>query len=156
MPTHTMTIADITHPKPDKKRGAVKGTDGARFGCFAEKIGLFEIGKTYEIEHTDGEYKNVTSAKPAVASVHSLDAARAAAAPATSSPPRDKEFGWQTHPVDAERMFVCSTLNAFIAAGKVSLDSKELAAATIKLRGLWNYTFVSNSRAEPEQRRAQG
>lgn len=154
MSTLTMTIAEINLPKPDKKRGIIKGTNGNRLGCFAEKIGLFEIGKTYEIEHSDGEYQNVISAKLTVGPVVQLAAAREAAA-APASAPREKEFGWQTHPVDAERMFVCSILNAYIAAGKVGLDKGELASTTMMLRGLWNYAFVSNGRGQ-EQRQAKG
>ncbi len=152
MSTITMTIATINEPKPGKTRGTIQGTDGVRLGVFAEKRSLFAIGSTYEIEHSDGEYRNVLSARQISSPVVSLDAARAAAAPAAAVP-AGKEFGWQTHPVDAERMFVCSLLNAYIAAGKVGLESKELAEVTMKLRGLWNYAFVANGAAK---RTAQG
>lgn len=155
MSTITMTIAAINPPKPDKKRGTIQGTDGTRLGVFAEKIGLFTIGHTYEIDHTDGEYRNVLAARPVSAPVVSLDAARAAAAPAAATP-QTKEYGWQTHPVDAERMFVCSILNAAITAGKVSMDKAELAATTVMLRGLWNYAFVANGAARQPPRTAQG
>jgi hypothetical protein len=36
---------------------------------------------------------------------------------------------------------VSSTLNAFIAAGKINLDARELGNATHLLRRLWNHTF---------------
>jgi len=155
MSTITMTIARINPPKPDKKRGTLEGTDGVRIGVFAEKLHLFNVGNTYEIEHTDGEYRNVLSARQVSAPVVSLDAARAAAAP-TAAQFQTKEFGWQTHPVDAERMFVCSILNAAITAGRVNLDRKELAETTMMLRGLWNYAFVANGAARQPPRTAQG
>ena len=41
-------------------------------------------------------------------------------------------------------MFVCSTLNAFIQAGKVHLEPEQLAAATMMLRRLWQYAFNGN------------
>jgi hypothetical protein len=36
---------------------------------------------------------------------------------------------------------VSSTLNAFIAAGKIGLDARELGQATQLLRMLWSHTF---------------
>ena len=42
---------------------------------------------------------------------------------------------------DSELMFVSSTLNAFIAAGKIGLDARELGQATQLLRLLWSHTF---------------
>ena len=63
----------------------------------------------------------------------------------------------ETCPKDAERMFVCSTLNAFIQAGKVHLEPEQLAAATMMLRRLWQYAFNGNggtltATAAPQQR----
>lgn len=54
-------------------------------------------------------------------------------------------------------MFVCSTLNAFIQAGKVHLEPEQLAAATMMLRRLWQYAFNGNggtltATAAPQQR----
>ena len=63
----------------------------------------------------------------------------------------------ETCPRDAERMFVCSTLNAFIQAGKVHLEPEQLASATMMLRRLWQYAFNGNggtltATATPQQR----
>jgi hypothetical protein len=44
-------------------------------------------------------------------------------------------------------MFVSSTLNAFIAAGKIGLDARELGQATQLLRLLWSHTFGNRASA---------
>ena len=181
MPTTTMTVAYINPPKPGKQRGSIKGTDGRFLGCFADKFHLFEIGQTYDIEYNEVPMngtilKTVKSAtliepepqpapqpppvrrtapSPASASGRAVvgEASPAAAPPAAGNTYRE------TCPKDAERMFVCSTLNAFIQAGKVHLEPEQLAAATMMLRRLWQYAFNGNggtltATAAPQQRRA--
>jgi hypothetical protein len=154
MPKETITVKYLNPPREGKKRGSIKTTDDRFFGVFPETIHLFNVGGTYEIEYTDGEYANV---KPG--SVKQV-ASSAPLVPAVAPPPpRAGEGGEgealahvrtdyfrQTHPIDAERMFVCSLLNAAIAKGLVTLDRKQLAETTLMLRGLWNYAFVANAR----------
>jgi hypothetical protein len=183
MPTTTMTIAYINPPKPGKQRGSIKGTDGRFLGCFADKFHLFEIGQTYDVEYNEVPMNGTilktvksatliepepqpapqpppvrrTAASPASASGRTVvgEASPAAAPPA--SPSTAGNTYRETCPKDAERMFVCSTLNAFIQAGKVHLEPEQLAAATTMLRRLWQYAFNGNggilaATAAPQQR----
>ena len=184
MPTTTMTVAYINPPKPGKQRGSIKGTDGRFLGCFADKFHLFEIGQTYDIEYNEVPMngtilKTVKSAtliepdpkptphptpsarrtSPPPASGRAAEAGTAAVQSAPQSPAGGFNTYRETCSRDAERMFVCSTLNAFIQAGKVHLEPEQLAAATMMLRRLWQYAFNGNggtltATAAPQQRRA--
>ena len=176
MPTTTMTIAYINPPKPGKQRGSIKGTDGRFLGCFADKFHLFEIGQTYDVDYNEVPMngtilKTVKSATliepepqptPPARRTSPSPASGRAAEPGTaavqSAPPSAASNTYrETCPKDAERMFVCSTLNAFIQAGKVHLEPEQLAAATMMLRRLWQYAFNGNggtltATAAPQQR----
>ena len=48
---------------------------------------------------------------------------------------------------DAERMFTCSILNAFIQAGKVDLNGPQLVNHTLMLRKVWQHTFGQTAEA---------
>jgi len=140
----TLTIAEIKQPAEGKDRGSIIGTDGKKFGCFREKLHLFQIGQTYEIEVTDGQYANVKSAKLTAASPAAQPAA-APSAPAASGHSNGNGYGQhyrQTDPVDAERMFVTKLLGDAITSGAVKFDKQELWSATQMLRGLWKHTFA--------------
>ena len=174
MPTTTMTIAYINPPKPGKQRGSIKGTDGRFLGCFADKFHLFEIGQTYDVDYNEVPMngtilKTVKSAtliepdprpapparriSPSPASGRAAEAGTAAVQSAPQSAAGGNTYR-ETCPRDAERMFVCSTLNAFIQAGKVHLEPEQLAAATMMLRRLWQYAFNGNGgtlTATPQQ-----
>jgi hypothetical protein len=63
------------------------------------------------------------------------------AKPAEAASGNAKSIPISTTPADAELAFVSSTLNAFIAAGKINLDARELGNATHLLRRLWRHTF---------------
>ena len=141
--TTTATIKYVNPPKPGKQRGSIKTTADEFFGVWADKIHLFEVGKTYEIDFTETEssgvtYRNVKSVKM----VASLPASTAAA-PASNSGNVYRE----TCAKDAERMFTCSILNAFIQSGKVSLNGPELVNHTLMLRKVWQHTFGQTAEA---------
>jgi len=129
MPVLTMTIAAVNVPKQGSTRGSVKGINGQILGAFAEKISLFQQGKTYEIEYTENEsggrvYKNVKSAKE----IGGADTTPTAAAPKVYA--------------DPEQMWVRETLTALIKAGEVKNDKRQLWEAANMLRALWRHTFV--------------
>ena len=175
MPTRTMTVASIYPPKPGKARGNIKSEDGSMLGCFADKFHLFEIGQTYDVEYTETvsngvTYRNVKAAtliappprrqeprQPTPAAQRpGPRAVPPAAAPKPQAAPSNLGDSYNTYretsAKDAERMFVCSTLNAFIQAGKVHLEMQQLVEATMMLRHLWQYAF--NSKAAPAPQRA--
>jgi Domain of unknown function (DUF4142) len=98
-----------------------------------------------------------TAPSPASASGRTVVGEASPAAPPPASPSAAGNTYRETCPKDAERMFVCSTLNAFIQAGKVHLEPEQLAAATMMLRRLWQYAFNGNggtltATAAPQQR----
>jgi hypothetical protein len=167
MPTITMKIAEIVPPKPGKQRGWVKGADGSKLGCFFDKFGLFELGQTYDVEYTETSsggclYQNVKSASLIISTARSAPAPvvpMVAPAPAPRpAPPAPAsfagDFNRQTHPVDSRRMFVCANLVAFIRAGKIELEPKQLANATDMLCRLHDWAFKSdNEQVQPRQAR---
>jgi hypothetical protein len=146
MPSTTMTIKLITPPADGKPRGSIVGTDDQRLGVFAEKIGLFECGKTYDIEYVETSangrtLRNVKSATLKAGA--SPQAQQAAATPSngTGGTGNGNGFYRPTSPTDAERMFVCATLTALIRAGEVKNDKQHLWTTTQMLRNLWHHTF---------------
>jgi hypothetical protein len=138
----TLTIAEIRRPGDGKDRGNIIGIDGKKFGCFREKLAMFSIGNTYDIELSDGQYQNVRSAKLI-----------AAAGPPTiqpeSSTPQPNGHGngngyyRPTSPVDAERMFVTATLGAFIKAGKIEPELGKVTNAITVLRQAYQRGFAA-------------
>ena len=176
MPIQTMTIAFVNPPKIGKGRGSIKGTDGTQLGCFADKLHLFDQGQTYDVEFTETvsngvTYRNVKTAtliapepRQPAAPVRSA-ASPPAQVPRTASPApappsaASGDINRQTHPIDAERMWVCATLTAFIKAGKVDLDPRSLGEATMMLRRLWQYSFAAQGGTfggETQQRQVRG
>jgi hypothetical protein len=91
-----------------------------------------QVGARYDVEVETREWngrpiRKITKAKPAEAAANG----NARTIPISASP------------ADAELRFVSSTLNAFIAAGKIGLDARELGQATQLLRLLYSHTFGS-------------
>jgi len=142
--TATITVKYVNAPKEGKSRGSIKGTNNEFFGVPANKLSQFEPGMTYDIRYTqDGEWRTVVSGTL-------IEPARKATTAATSgAAPPAGDTNRATHPTDAERMFVCSLLNASITSRVVSLDPKDLAEATMTFKRLWNFAFVANQTAEP-------
>jgi hypothetical protein len=139
----TLTVAEIKWPAEGKARGNIIAADGRKFGCFREKFGLFQVGGTYDVEISDGQYQNVVNAKLAAAASPAAQTAAAPSAPAPGANGHSNGNGHYrpTDPVDAERMFVCATLTAFIKAGEVKNDKRQLWETTNMLRALWNHSF---------------
>lgn len=147
MPTTTMTIKLINQPG-STGRGSIVGTDDSRLGVFSEKVGLFEVGKTYEIEYVETDrngktLRNVKSAKQVAGPSSQAPQAASALAPPTNG--HGNGHYRQTDPVDAERMFVTKLLGDAITSGSVKFDKQELWSATQMLRGLWKHTFGFDS-----------
>jgi hypothetical protein len=127
--TTIIEIAAIRPPKEGKKVATVVAGDGRSFEIWPEKAAPLKIGECYDIEIETREFngrpiRKITKAKPAQAANGNA-----------------KTVPISTSPADAEVAFVSSTLNAFIAAGKIGLDARELGNATQLFRRLWNHTF---------------
>jgi hypothetical protein len=128
-------IAAIRPPKEGKKMGTVVAATGVSFLTFPNVASKLQVGECYEIEvedmkFDDRTYRKIVKAKPAAAANGSARSNGNARSIPISAPP-----------ADAELAFVSSTLNAFIAAGKIGLDARELGQATQLLRLLWSHTF---------------
>jgi hypothetical protein len=134
--TTIIEIAAIRPPKEGKKVATVVAGDGRSFEMWPEKAAPLKIGERYDIEIEEREFngrpiRKITKAKPAGAAANG----NARSIPISPAP------------ADAELAFVSSTLNAFIAAGKIGLDARELGQATQLLRLLWSHTFGSSGGA---------
>jgi hypothetical protein len=133
-------IASIRPPKEGKKVATVVAGDGRSFEMWPEKAAPLKIGERYDIEVETREFngrpiRKITKAKP-------VDAANGNARSVPTS----------ATPADAEVAFVSSTLNAFIAAGKIGLDARELGQATQLLRMLWSHTFGDRGMARGHEK----
>lgn len=141
MPITQMTVKLVNAPG-STGRGSIVGMDDQRLGVFPEKVGLFEVGKTYEIEFTETDrngktLRNVKSAKQVAGPSPATQQAAAPSAPAANGNGHYR----QTDPVDAERMFVTKLLGDAITSGAIKFEKQELWSATQMLRGLWKHTF---------------
>jgi hypothetical protein len=125
MPSLIMTVKLINEPEGENSRGSIVGTDGARLGLFSEKLHLFEVGKTYEIEYTEKPQgnrtlRNVRSAKqvaaPATLLTTSTPSPTTTSGRNTSvcSPPAGQPFR------TPEQITVAEITCAYITAGKCS------------------------------------
>jgi hypothetical protein len=141
MGTTTLTVK-LINPPGSTGRGSIVGTDDQRLGIFPEKVALFEVGKTYEVEYTETDrngktLRNVKSAKQ----VAGPSPQAQQQAPAANGHGNGNGHYRQTDPVDAERMFVTKLLGDAITSGAVKFEKQELWSATQMLRGLWKHSF---------------
>jgi hypothetical protein len=146
MPTTTLTVK-LINQAGSTGRGSIVGTDDQRLGVFPEKVGLFEVGKTYEIEYVESDrngriLQNVKSAKPVAAA--SPQPQQSQLPPAANG--NGNGYYRPTSPEDSERMFVCSLMNAFIQAGKVEPELGKVTNAINVLRTAYQRTFGFDDR----------
>ncbi len=135
-----LTVKLINQPG-STGRGSIVGTDDQRLGVFPEKVGLFEVGKTYEIEFTETDrggktLRNVKSAKLiATASPQAQQAFTSGAYRRPEATPAATPFR------TPEQLFVETLLGHGLTSGAVKWEKQELWSATQMLRGLWKHTF---------------
>jgi len=132
MPNATVTVAYVNPPKPGKKMGSIKDTNDEYYGVYPEKLSLFQKGGTYEIDYlVQGDFKKVRDVKPA---------GGMALSGGTTQNGNGGNYR-PTSPVDAERMYVCSLVNAGIQAGRIDFTEGAIEAATNAARNAWRNTF---------------
>ena len=117
-------VAETHPPKNGKKLGTIKTAAGESFGIWPDKLAGLQVGGRYQIEFDENEfngrtYRKITRAQPVE----------------SSAPPGNARSS------DAEQQFVCSVLNAAIAAGKLQLSAESLVAAIKTTRTAWRHTF---------------
>ena len=159
--TISMTIARIHHPQNGETRGWIQGTDRRIIGIFADKIGMFEEGKTYNITGTPWQangksglnFKFAVLAQPdartrPIDNVAPMQPVRQNAF--QHAPQRDDEPSYAT-PSGAgskdEQIFVMCGLKEFIRAGSVDPNPASVERTINMLRSAWASTFGTASRA---------
>jgi hypothetical protein len=171
MNTQTMERAPLTqivgtvvfkHPAPATNRsGKIKLEDGKILSAFPDKLVMVEVGGTYDFgcvvtEKQGVNYHDVKVVRATTQAPPERPAYLNRLAPDRPQPPQQRSapvqqqptqakpqpnFGYQTHPLNSEQMFVCSILNAFIKTGRIDNDVAALTDAVVKLRQVWQQTF---------------
>lgn len=143
MPNATITVKYVNQPKPGGRKGNVKTADGQYFGVWADKLGAYQPNGVYNIEYDeetgqDGRvWKTIKSAAP-----NGQAPTPSPINSGYSGPRRNAGNTYrETSQRDAERMFVCSLLNAGITSGRVELTQSSLIEAVNTLRDTWDATF---------------
>ena len=132
MPTATITVKWVNQPKPGKKKGSIKTADDQIFGVWADKLGNFQQNGIYDIEYDTEDWNGQT-----YKTIKSAALKGQASRPMGRGPMAPRETSMK----DAERMFVCSLINAAIQAGKVEFTGASLETAVNGLRRVWANTF---------------
>lgn len=146
-----ITVAQIMPAPGPGKSARIKDTDGMMFGIYPDKMNGVEIGGAYEIEFTAKVSNGVTyrdikairgTQRPGPAPEQFTGGRpQQAAKPAAAQANGNGQYYRPTAPRDSERMFCCSTLNAFIQTGRVDCHRDVLAQAINELRAAYAMTF---------------
>lgn len=157
-----ITIANIYPAKPGKKTATIKDVDGQLFSVWPNLLPQFRPNETYEIEFTSKDVNGVTyrdiksgrvSARPSPAPAQftggQSPAPRSLSSAATpeagrngSEKPGGSAFYRPTSPRDARRMFLCSTLNAFIQTGRIDAHRDHLKAVIVEILAAYDATVA--------------
>ena len=156
----TITVQKILPAKGPGKPAWLKDTDGISFGIWPDKLGPVREGETYDVEFISNVREGVTyrniqqirvATKPGPApsqftASHQPRSLSSAAVQGDAKPNGNGNGYYRpTSPRDAERMFVCSTLNAFISTGRVDCNQQMIAEYINELRAAWGATFGQDS-----------
>ena len=158
MQTATIEVSFVKPPAEGKQYGSVKTTNNEWWPVKQDRIREFEAGNAYELAYTESDkgFKNIVGVKKIVAEparpVRSEGASftephrngatlTTAAAQTKPQAQQQNDYYRPTAPRDAERMFVCSLLNAFIETGRCECEANELKARVEVLRKVWQETF---------------
>lgn len=143
----TVTVQFVNPPKPGKKRGTIKTTEGETFGVWPDRMSLFQAGGTYDIALETTTYNgasltNVIDVRPISGPTPVRQADRHDAAPAAAISGKD------------EQIFVLAILKELIRAGHVKGDKQEIWNAIAMLRNQWLHSFggvTPPGRVEPQR-----
>ncbi len=141
MQLETITVQYVNPPKPGKKMGSIKDTAGRYINVWPDKLDQFQPNGTYNVMLEQGEWQGKTTytLKSMADDTQRVPAAKPVtqAVPLKPIPLSPRE----TSPRDAERMFVCSLMNAAIQGKQVNLAEDDLASVVNSLRFVWQQTF---------------
>lgn len=146
------TVLEKTAAPSARHPGKVKLTNGKILHVFPEKLQQIQDGQTYEFGCSTSEYKGVLQLtmrsfkhitphghQANVENYPSRQAERAgvpASEPRQAKPPQPSSEGGYyrpTSPADKKSMFRCACITAFIRAGQLRIDQKEIAAAIAEI-----------------------
>jgi hypothetical protein len=122
-------VAETHPPKTGKKLGTVKTATGESFGIWPDKLSALRVGGRYDIEFDENEFNGHTYRK--ITKVQAVEAI----------PPAPRAAHCAVEVDDVEQQFVCSLLNAAIAAGTLQIQTDALVAAIKTTRAAWAQTF---------------
>ncbi len=160
----TITVQHVQPAPAAGKSARLKDVDGMLFGIWPDKLAGIMVGGTYDIEFTAKTVNGVVwrdikqvraSDRPGPAPKQFTGGSYdrqpdRAPQPATPEPGRQPplnngngggQYYRPTSPRDSERMFVCSTLNAFIQTGRIDCHRDHLASAINEMRAAYAATF---------------
>jgi hypothetical protein len=153
--TSTITVAKVWQPfEPTGKKGTIVDTQDNRWKVFTDKLGNYQQGATYNIEYDhwlnphDGKvYHTIVKSMPADGAAQPAATTHNPVTAITAPKPNGHALAprQRTDPTDAERMFVCSILNAFVSANKVEPDLTTLVGDVQMLRDVWRNTFGADT-----------
>lgn len=129
MTMETIVVQYVNQPKPGKKMGSIKTRDGRYFGCWPDKLALFNPGGEYVVEtETTGDFtkiKGLANGNVPLTAVGQKGGAKYGA----------------TDDATAERIYCCGILNAAVSGGHLPVSTASLVAATNAARQAWAQTF---------------
>lgn len=161
----TITVQYVNAPSNPKGPGSVKDATGRYWKVWDRDVSLdeFSEGQAYTVEFETSEYngkpqyyiKRLLTASPERTKPDPFErdpfesglpeAPAPRSAPQAPRPAPQATWSRQaTSPVDAERMFTCSIVNAYVEAGRIPLAFKELNEAVELVRDVWRENFGSD------------
>ena len=137
----TITIASISPAPAAGKSARIKDTEGVFFGIWPDKLGNAAPCETYAIEFT-AKVVNGTTWRDIKSMKKVADAPVAQAQVSRPTPAKADQYYRPTAPKDARRMFLCSTLNAFIQTGRVDMHREHLKQAIGEILAAYDATVA--------------
>jgi len=155
---HAIITVRNTKPSPGPRRSAsVFDTDGVMYGIWPDKLAQIAPGESYEIEFTSKIVNGVTFrdikqfrvATPPGPAPRQFTAqhqpqprplSSAATQPGEKNGSSNGAYYRPTSPRDARRMFLCSTLNAFISTGRIDPHRDHLKQVIVEILAAYDAT----------------
>ena len=125
-----ITVQYVNFPKPGKKNGSIKTSEGLYFWGKQPMLSQFAQGEVCRIEFTtseDGQWKTITK--------------KIGGTPKQSGPIPIPQIRTRTNPVDSEQISVMAMLKEFIRKGDVDLETTAIVTAINVCRDAYRFTF---------------
>jgi hypothetical protein len=135
--TAEITVQFVNDPKPGKKWGSVKDTNGNYYGGPPGMLRQFQVGETCKIEFELGGNDGTLKALK-----HKVAIPQALARP-VAVPPRAR-----TNPVDSEQIFVTALMKGFLNQGDTATD---IIGKINILRDAYRNTFGGSEKQRDDQ-----